>query len=163
VSVEITQGDLSDSAQTQVCKAVVTRKKKQMTKIRQKSDGRIVAKGPGNRVRTPRDERATGAKASMVKEVTAQLALRFVTAEKTERSDTNGGVVSGKPDAATRDVQSTKRKRQDVQSATMEAVTTRLSDGFEKVARNRGAAGPDGVSISYDEKRTSTRLKRDSP
>jgi hypothetical protein len=134
-----------------------------MTKIRQKSDGRIVAKGPGNRVRTPRDERATGAKASMVKEVTAQLALRFVTAEKTERSDTNGGVVSGKPDAATRDVQSTKRKRQDVQSATMEAVTTRLSDGFEKVARNRGAAGPDGVSISYDEKRTSTRLKRDSP
>jgi hypothetical protein len=96
VSVEITQGDLSDSAQTEVCKAVVTREKKQMTKIRQKSDGRIVAKGLGNKVRTSRDERATGAKASMVNEETAQLTLRFVAAEKTKRLVANGGAVSGK-------------------------------------------------------------------
>jgi RNA-directed DNA polymerase len=131
-----------------------------MTKIRQKSDGRIVAKGLGNKVRTPRDERATGAKASMVNEETAQLTLQFVAAEKTKRLVANGGAVSGKPDTATRDVQRTKHKRHNEQYATMESVTERLSEAFEKVARNQGAAGPDGVSISDVRKHVADIVQR---
>jgi group II intron reverse transcriptase/maturase len=78
-----------------------------------------------------------------------QLGLPFGTAEvreaRAERVD--GEVEGGRPASATRAKPKPKSNEQRVASVTMEEVAGRLNEAFEKVASNKGAAGPDGQSI----------------
>jgi RNA-directed DNA polymerase len=116
---------------------------------RQKSEDRIVPKGRRKAVPIRGDEPRGGGKAIPVDEQVRQLALPFGTAEvraaQAERVD--GGAEVGRPTPAPRATPKPKVKEKRVASVTMEEVTGRLREAFEKVASNRGAAGPDGRSI----------------
>lgn len=115
---------------------------------RQKSERRMVAKGAGNRAPTHRIGRGAGAKASPVKEEARQLSLLSETAEGSARADTDGAAARCRQRAAAREVLRAGSKRETVGPATMESVTERLEQAFAHVARNRGASGPDGVTIA---------------
>lgn len=115
---------------------------------RQKSEGRNVAQGPGNLAPTHALERAAGAKASPVNEEARQLSLLDETAEKSARADADGGAARARARAATHAAPKSKSKREHVGPATIETVTERLKEAFQAVARNRGAPGPDGATIT---------------
>ena len=90
-------------------------------------------------------ESARGGKATTVEQQTWQLGLRFETAEDPQGAD---GVAASHPrDAATTAAPKSKSKEKTVTSATMEEVTRRLAEAFQKVASNRGAPGPDRQGI----------------
>lgn len=114
---------------------------------RQKSDRCVVPEGTRKRAPTRREPEA-GGKAATVKQETKQLALWSGTAEdrggRTPRAD--GVVATHLREAAAHAVPKPRRKNQRATSVTMEEVTERLVSAFEKVASNRGAAGPDGQS-----------------
>src|SRR5262245_52090331 len=116
---------------------------------RQKSEDRIVPQGRRKAVATRRVEKRGGGKAVPVNEQMRQLGLPFGTAEvraaQAERVD--GGADVGRPTPAPRAKPKPKSKEKTVASVTMEEVTKRLGEAFEKVASNKGAAGPDGKSI----------------
>jgi group II intron reverse transcriptase/maturase len=112
---------------------------------RQKSDRRVVPQGVRKDVPTATDEPARGGKAATVEQQTWQLGLCFETAE--DPQGTVGGAAAHPRDAATHAVPKSKRKEKTATSATMEEVTRRLAGAFEKVASNKGAAGPDGQSV----------------
>lgn len=116
---------------------------------RQKSEGRIKPPSRRKTVLTRRIEKRGGGEATPVNQQMRQLGLPFGTAEvreaKAERVD--GGADAGRPASATRAKPKPKSKEKRATSATMEEVTERLGEAFEKVALNKGAAGPDGKSI----------------
>lgn len=114
---------------------------------RQKSEKRIVAKGRRKPVPTRSDEPGAGAKAFPVNEEARQLSLRLETAEEPARAGADGALVRSEERSAARAVPKSSSKRSPAPSATMEAVTQRLEQAFHAVARNRGAAGPDGQTI----------------
>ncbi len=114
---------------------------------RQKSDRRIVAEGRGNSVRTHRIENDAGAKAPAVNEEARQLTLLLETAEKSVRTEFVGEAGRSRKRPATRAEPKSKSKREKAKPATIEAVTERLEEAFLKVARNKGASGPDGATI----------------
>lgn len=100
-------------------------------------------------VPTRRDEPREGGKATPVDEQTRQLGLLFGTAEVGEAraSLVDGGAEASRLVPAPRTKPKPKSKKKTVVSATMDEVTTRLEEAFQKVASNKGAAGPDGESI----------------
>ena len=115
---------------------------------RQKSEGRVVAKGRGNTVRTHPVESGAGAKASPVNEEVKQLSLHLETAEESTRVDADGEAARLQRRAAARAAPKSRSKRGPSAPATMESVTERLKEAFEQVARNKGAAGPDGKTVA---------------
>jgi RNA-directed DNA polymerase len=115
---------------------------------RSKSEGRIVSEGRRKPVPSQGDERPGGEKAAPVKGVDSQLALPMATADNPGASP--GAVHRTAPDpsgAARVTAPKAKAKRDKVGPATMEEVARRLETAFEKVAANKGAAGPDGLGI----------------
>lgn len=116
---------------------------------RQKSEDRTVPKGRRKPVPTRSDERLEGGKAIPVDERTQQLGLFFGTAEvrEAQTARVDGGAGVGLPTPAPRATPKPKTKEKTAALATMEEVTTRLAEAFEKVASNKGAAGPDGMSV----------------
>jgi retron-type reverse transcriptase len=89
-----------------------------------------------------------GAKASPVNEVARQLSLLDETAEESALADADGVAARARARAATRAAPKSTSKRETVKPATIDAVTERLEDAFQIVARNQGAPGPDGVTVA---------------
>ena len=143
-SERLTQGDLAGSAE-----AVGRRKKERRTMTRQKSERRVEPEGRRKAVESRAVERAGGGKATPVRQTSGQLELPLGAAEVRRpeglRSDGEAGM--GGPMPATCAVPQPSVKEETVQSATMEQVCEVLRGAFQKVASNRGAAGPDGESI----------------
>lgn len=98
---------------------------------------------------TRRNESRGGGRAIPVNKRTRQLELNFGTAEvltgQTVKVD--GVAAPNRRATATRATPKPKRTKRRASSATMEEVTQRLGEAFQKVAANDGAAGPDGQSI----------------
>jgi len=116
---------------------------------RQKSEDRTVPKGRRKAVQTRGGESPGGGKAVPVNERTWQLGLRFGTAEFPGEPSLGavGGADMGGPMPVPFAAPKPKRKEKRATSATMEEVTARLREAFEKVASNKGAPGPDRQSI----------------
>jgi group II intron reverse transcriptase/maturase len=112
---------------------------------RQKSDRRIEPRVSRKAEETAPVERERGGEATTVEQQTWQLGLRFETAENPQGAD--GGAASHRRVAATRAAPKSKSKEKTTTSATMEEVTRRLAQAFQKVASNQGAPGPDRQSI----------------
>lgn len=116
---------------------------------RQKSEGRVVPQGRRKAVPIRRFERPGGGKAVSVNERTRQLELSFGTAEvlagQTVKVD--GVADTSRLVPATHAMPKPKRTKRNATSATMEEVTQRLGEAFQKVAANRGAPGPDKQSL----------------
>ena len=116
---------------------------------RQKSDDCIKPQGHRKVESTRRNERRGGGKAVTVNEWTRQLELHFGTAEvlagQTVKVD--GGADTSRLVPATRATPKPKYTKRKATSATMEEVTQRLGEAFQKVAANDGAPGPDRQSI----------------
>jgi RNA-directed DNA polymerase len=115
---------------------------------RQKSEDRIRPKSRRKTALTSRVERAGGGKEVPVNERTRQLELRFESAEEPAQAGADGGAVVRRRAAATHAEPQPRRKNRKVLSATMEEVTARLREAFDKVASNDGAPGPDGQNIA---------------
>jgi len=116
---------------------------------RQKSEDRIVPQDRRKAVPPRSLERPGRGKAVPVNERTGQLGLRFETAEDltTWVVGADGAADTGRSVPAARAVPKSKRKEGKATSATMEEVTRRLREAFQKVASNQGAPGPDRQSI----------------
>jgi len=80
-----------------------------------------------------------------VNEQTLQLGMRFGTAENPKGSV--GAAAMGEPGAAACAVPKPNSKEQKAASATMEEVCERLTYALNNVAANRGAPGPDRMSV----------------
>jgi RNA-directed DNA polymerase len=111
----------------------------------QKRDHRTKAQGHRKGAITQRVESVGGASAVTVKQQAPQLGLCFGTAENPQGSIVEAA--SNPRQAATHVVPKPKPKQQLAMSATMQEVCRQLTTAFEKVASNKGAAGPDGQSI----------------
>jgi group II intron reverse transcriptase/maturase len=126
---------------------------------RQKSEDRTVPKGRRKPVPT-HPEQDGGGKAVPVDKWTRQLGLFFGTAEvrsaQAERVD--DGAEDDQSASATLAKPKPKNKEKTAASATMEEVAGGLRDAFQKVASNKGAAGPDGESINEVRKHLETLL-----
>jgi RNA-directed DNA polymerase len=98
---------------------------------------------------TRADEPAGGDKGIPVNQQVQQLELFAGTAEHLEARAERAVGGAGRPPSgpATRAVPKPGNKGERVAPATMEEVTSHLRGAFQKVASNRGAAGPDGQSI----------------
>lgn len=113
---------------------------------RSKSEDRIVSDGRRKSASSREVELPGGEKAVPVEEVDSQFELPLVTADNVARAtvqspkkpDRSGGDGSRAP--------KTRVKRDKPIPVTMEEVVSRLETAFEKVAANKGAAGPDGQS-----------------
>jgi RNA-directed DNA polymerase len=131
-------------------KAVASRTKERSNHMaRQKSEDCIVPQGRRKTESTRRRENRGGGKAVPVNERTRQLELNFGTAEvlagQTVKVD--GVAALNQKVTATRATPKPKSTKRKASSATMEEVTQRLREAFQKVAANDGAPGPDGQSI----------------
>jgi RNA-directed DNA polymerase len=114
---------------------------------RQKSENHVVVQGRGNAAETCRVESGAGAKVVPVNQEASQLELRLETAEEPARARTDGRAARSVGRAARYAEPKSRRKPSVVEPATIKAVTERLEQAFEQVARNQGAPGPDGQSI----------------
>lgn len=131
-------------------KAVASRTKERSNQMaRQKSDDCIKPQGHRKVESTRRKERRGGGKAVTVNERTRQLGLYFGTAEvlagQTVKVD--GVADTSRLVPATHAKPKPKYTKRIATSATMEEVTQRLGEAFQKVAANDGAPGPDRQSI----------------
>src|SRR4051812_9692157 len=114
-----------------------------MTKGPEESDGRVVPEG--GRKPVPTAPRGRGGKATTASKEGAQLRLSFETAENPQgagvsaMADHTAGVKTPVP-------KSKRTSREGPPAMTMEEVADEenLRCAFEEVARNKGAAGPDG-------------------
>jgi group II intron reverse transcriptase/maturase len=114
---------------------------------RQKSEDREKAQGGRKAAVTRRVEPCAGVEAIPVDEEPKQLSLFAGTAEVLARASSDGRADRPQGRPATRAVPKPAAKREIATDATMEEVTERLREAFSKVARNRGAPGPDGKTI----------------
>ena len=116
---------------------------------RQKSEDRTVPQGRRKPVPTRAGEQGGGGKAVPVDERTRQLGLFFGTAEVREAraKRVDGGAEAGRPVPAPYAKPKPKNKEKPIASTTMEEVSGRLREAFQKVASNQGAPGPDRQSI----------------
>lgn len=114
---------------------------------RQKSEDRMGAQGRGNAVVTHRVESGEGARAVPVNQEASQLELFVETAEELARARDGGRAARPGGRAARQAVPKSRNKPSGSEPATIKAVTERLQQAFEHVARNQGAPGPDGRSI----------------
>jgi RNA-directed DNA polymerase len=115
----------------------------------QKSEDRIGPQGRRKASITRRVERGGGGKAVPVNQQTAQLGLRFGTAENSaaRAAGADGRAERHRSRSATYAAPKPKRTAKQATSATMEDVTKRLREAFAHVASNRGAPGPDRQTI----------------
>jgi group II intron reverse transcriptase/maturase len=115
-----------------------------MTRRPEESDGRVVPEGARKDARTA-DQR--GGKAVTASEEGGQLRLFFETAESPKGSHVEHGR-SNRPES-NRVPKSRNTRREGPPAMTMEEVASEenLREAFEEVARNKGAAGPDGQGI----------------
>lgn len=123
---------------------------------RQKSDDRVVPEGPRKLAKT---RVSGGGKAVTVDEAAWQPELPFATAEATRK---RGAGAKSHVDRSTRKPAPRPKandKNGTAVSATIEAVAERLYEAFTKVARNKGAAGPDGRSIGEVERHLDTVVR----
>jgi RNA-directed DNA polymerase len=111
----------------------------------QKRDRRAKAQGHRKGAITDRIETGGGASTATVNERTAQLQLCFGTAENPRGSVAAADRDLSLPAACAEP--KPKDKERTATSATMEEVSQRLTQAFNKVASNRGAPGPDRQSI----------------
>ena len=107
----------------------------------------MVAKDLGNKVQTRGAPVHAGAKAFPVKEEARQLKLIVEVAEESAQADADGEKVSSQELAFARAARRPRIKQQKSVPATIGEVTNRLLDAFEQVAKNRGAPGPDRITI----------------
>jgi group II intron reverse transcriptase/maturase len=114
---------------------------------RQKSEDREKAQARRKAGVTRRDEPHAGVEAIPVDEDPKQLSLFAGTAEVLARASSDGEADRHLSRSATYAVPKPAAKGENTTDATMDAVTERLSEAFSNVARNRGAPGPDGVTI----------------
>lgn len=110
----------------------------------QKSEGRIVPQG---RRKTPPTRTTGGGKATPVKEEELQLALAFEAGENPRRRGAEGAKGADRSALGARKVPKTKSTRAKAVPARMEEVIERLDAALEKVVANRGAPGPDGMTV----------------
>lgn len=138
----LTQGDLPGSA-----KAVARRTKERKAMTRQKSEDRDKAQARRKPGVTHVVEPRAGVEAIPVDEEPKQLLLFTGTAEALAPASPDGGADRSRDRSAKRAAPKPVSREQKTTVATMEGVTERLSEAFSNVARNRGAPGPDGVTI----------------
>jgi hypothetical protein len=115
-----------------------------MAKRPEESDGRVVPEGRRKAVQTAA---MRGGKATTASEMGGQLRLLFETAESPKGAYVEQG---GPSHPESNEVPKSKStRRSDPPAMTMEEVASdeNLREAFEEVARNRGAAGPDGQGI----------------
>lgn len=129
---------------------------------RQKSDGRVLPEGRRKPVPSRSAEPGGGGKATTVEQQGWQLDLLLGTAEgaraQARATIDEGG--RGAPRLATSMAPKPRNKRQRTNPATIEAVTRNLKIAFEKVAANKGAAGPDRQTIEVVREHLPTLLPR---
>ena len=116
---------------------------------RQKSEDCTVPEGRRKPVPTRDVEQGGGGKAVPVDKQARQLGLFFGTAEDREAfaERVDGGAEAGRPAPAPTAKPKPKNKEKRVASTTMEEVSSRLREAFQKVASNKGAPGPDRQRI----------------
>ena len=115
---------------------------------RSKSEDRIVSEGRRKPIPSRGVESLGGEKAVPVEEVDPQLELSLGSADNVDpKSTARVGVETDRSVAVRPRAPKPRAKREKVGPATMEEVVRRLDSAFEKVAANKGAAGPDGMSI----------------
>lgn len=141
-SERLTQGDLLGSAQ-----AVARRTKERKAMTQQKSERRVVPEASRKRGQNQEVEQPGGGKAALVSKQTKQLGLPFGTAEESAQAETDGKAALARAKAAMRAEPKPKSREKKVSSAMMEVASERLTEAFEKIASNKGAAGPDRQSI----------------
>lgn len=142
-SVVLTQGGLPGSA-----RAVARRTRERKVMTRQKSEDRDKAQARRKAGVTRRVESRAGVEAIPVDEDPKQLSLFSGTAEVSARAGSDGGADRSRNRSATRAVPKPANKGGKATDATMDEVADRLGEAFSKVARNRGAPGPDGVTVA---------------
>lgn len=122
---------------------------------RQKSDHGIVPEVGRKADRTGEPKRGRGGKAVTDEEQLCLPGMQRATAEhrsgKPGRVD--GGADRGRPRSATRARPKARGEERRSAAATMEGVERRLEDALQRVASNKGAAGPDRYSIGEVRKR----------
>ena len=116
---------------------------------RQKSDGRVVPEVRRKAVPSHRVDNDGGGKATTVEQQEGQLPLLLGTAERAAAQvvASDVGAARGVPREARHVAPKPRDKAGTTQPVTMEAVAQELRAAFQKVAANRGAAGPDRQSI----------------
>ena len=113
----------------------------------QKSEGRVV---PEDGRKVVRSGATRGGKASSVNQQAAQLGLPFATADNPPGSPVGATGTSGvdlSTSAAHRAPKAKDTEGEAPPATMMEEVTERLETAFEKVASNKGAAGPDRQNV----------------
>ena len=114
---------------------------------RQKSEDRDKPKSRRKTVSTREDEPRAGGEAIPVDEAPKQLFLFTGTADTLAQASERGGAARSRERPATRAVPKPVARGERTTAVTMEEVSQRLGEAFRKVEANRGAPGPDGVSI----------------
>ena len=140
--LQLTQGDLPGPAI-----AVARRTKERKVMTRQKSEDRDKAQSRRKTVSTRRVEPSAGAEAIPVDQDPKQLSLFVESAEVLAQASSDGRAARPRGRPAPLAVPKAKNKGEKATGVTMDTVTARLSAAFSNVARNRGAAGPDGRSV----------------
>jgi group II intron reverse transcriptase/maturase len=138
----LTRGGLSASEQS----VVVKNSKDDMTKGREKSDDRVVPKG--RRKAIPTGAKRRGGKAVTASEQAIQLEMLGETADSPKGAD--GETDVDRSTSESRAVpKSPNSQAQEMPAVTMNEVASEqnLRSAFKKVASNKGAPGPDGMSI----------------
>lgn len=114
---------------------------------RQKSEDRVVAKALRKMGQTRAAEQHAGAKAIPVDKAPKQLFLFTGTADTHAQASERGVAASSHEPAVTLAEPKPLSKEKRATVASMDEVVRGLSDAFRKVERNRGAPGPDGITI----------------
>lgn len=114
---------------------------------RQKSEDRDKPQGRRKPVVTREVEPHAGGEAIPVDEVPKELSLFAGTAEGFAQANADDGTVRSRERPVTHAAPKPAARRQNTTVVTMDEVTERLSEAFSNVARNRGAPGPDGMTI----------------
>lgn len=116
---------------------------------RQKSENRVVPAARRKARPNQGDEGQGGGKAVPVKEVDAQLQLSFATADNRRDERRAEGPETTKPLVVKESkAPKAKVKVEQVRPATLEEVVMRLEEALENVVANKGAPGPDRLTVA---------------
>jgi group II intron reverse transcriptase/maturase len=126
----------------------------------QKSEDRDKPQGRRKSVVTREVEPRAGGEAIPVDEVPKQLLLFAGTADALAHASGRGGVDRSLERPATQAAPMPAARGKTATAATMDEVTQRLVEAFRNVERNRGAPGPDGVTLERMRKHLEEWLPR---
>jgi RNA-directed DNA polymerase len=149
----LTQGYLAGSA-----RAVAQRNERRRVMTRQKSEDRDKPQGRRKPVVTREDEPRAGGEAIPVDEASKQLLLFAGTADTPAPAGGRGGAARSRERAEPHVAPKPVTRGEMTTTATMDEVTQRLGEAFQKVERNRGAPGPDGKTLKVMRKHLSEWL-----